>query len=70
MAVVVVQTHADDGHGGVHRGQEGRVGVGRSVVRHLQHIGAKISPGVEQRTLGLDLGIAGQHDSHALDLGP
>jgi hypothetical protein len=67
MAVIVVEAHADDRQPSVHGGQEGGVGVGRAVVRHLQHVGAQIGAGVEQRLLRLDLGVAGQHDPYPVD---
>jgi hypothetical protein len=59
MAVVVVGTHADHGKGRMDLGQEGRVRIRRTVVRHLEDVGPDVGPRIEQRTLSLDLGIAG-----------
>ena len=42
VPVVVVQPDADHREPGLHRGQEVRVGVGRAVVRHLEHVGAQV----------------------------
>jgi hypothetical protein len=70
MAVVVVQAHADHGDRRMNRGQEGGVGVRRAVMRHLEDVGPQVGAGVQQPTLGLDLGVAGQQDAHAADLGP
>jgi hypothetical protein len=69
MAVVVVHADADNREAGVHRSQEVRVGVGRAVVRHLEHVDAQVGPGVEKRLLGLDLGVAREHDPDAVDIG-
>lgn len=70
MAVVVVRADADDGDLGVHGGEELRREVGRPVVGHLQHVGPDVRPGGEQILLGLDLGVTGQQDPDAADLGP
>ena len=44
VAVVVVRTHADEADGGVRRGQEARIGVGRPVVPEpsANHVGYRI----------------------------
>ena len=39
-------------------------------MRHLEHVGPEVDPGAQQRLLGLDLGVAGQHDPQAAHGGP
>lgn len=63
MPVVVVQTDTDEPDPGVHGGEEGGVGVGRAVMRHLQHVGPDVDPRREHRLLRLDLHIARQQQA-------
>lgn len=69
MPVVVVDADADHSDLGVHGGEEVRIEVRRTVVRHLQHVGAQVGAGCDEVLLRLDLGIAGQEDPHAAHLG-
>lgn len=46
----------------MHRSEEGRREVRRTVVGHLQHIGPQVDAGGQQVLLRLDLGVAGQQD--------
>jgi hypothetical protein len=69
VPVVVVEPDADHADRCVHCREEVRIRIGRSVVRHLQHVGAQVGAGGQQRLLGLDLRIAGQQDPHPADLG-
>jgi hypothetical protein len=70
VPIVVVEANAHHRDGGVDGGEEVRIGVGRAVVRDLEHVGAKIRAGREQRALSLDLGVARQEDAYAVDHRP
>jgi hypothetical protein len=70
VAVVVVPSHADDRDRRVRGGHVVGVEVRRPVVRHLQHVGPQVGTRIDDRALRLDLGVAGQQQPHALDLGP
>jgi hypothetical protein len=39
-------------------------------MRHLEHVGAQVGAGLEQRSLGLDLGVSGKQDPHPPHGGP
>jgi hypothetical protein len=47
MAVVVARAHRDHRDARVDRSEEGRVGIGAAMVRHLQDVGSQVDPGVE-----------------------
>jgi hypothetical protein len=69
MSVVVVQPDADHRHGRVGGGQELRIGVCGTVVRDLEHVRPQVRTRVEQRALGIDLGITRQQDADTGHLG-
>jgi hypothetical protein len=62
-----MRADADDANRRVHGRQERRIGVGRAVMRHFQDVRAQIFPRPEQPVLFLHLGIAAEHDPHAID---
>src|SRR5689334_23567398 len=60
VAVAVARADADHGDLGAHRVQEVRGGVARAVMRHLEHVGGEVDPGVEQVELGGQLHVSGE----------
>jgi hypothetical protein len=69
VAVVVVQPDADHAERRMHSRKKIRVGVGRTVVRDFEDVGAQIDAGAEHRLLCLDLSITGKKQSHPADGG-
>ncbi|SMO92035.1 hypothetical protein SAMN06273567_107117 [Geodermatophilus aquaeductus] len=65
MPVGVVRADAHQRHPGAGRGEEGRVGVGAAVVRHLEHVGAQVHPAVEHTRLGGGTQVAGEQHPDA-----
>ena len=64
MTVVVVQTDRDDRNLGMHRSEERRHRIRRTVMRHLEYVGADVDMAVEHRLLRLDLGVRPEQDAH------
>ncbi|WP_239523937.1 hypothetical protein [Geodermatophilus normandii] len=60
VPVGVVRADADQRDPGAGRGEEGRVGVGAAVVRHLEHVGAQVHTTVEDPGLGRGAQVTGQ----------
>lgn len=74
MAVGIAGAYRDQGDGGVHLLDESRVAEGRTVVRHLEHVGAQVLAAGQQCVLPLHLGIPGEEQGatgrpHAQDDG-
>jgi hypothetical protein len=70
MPVVVVETHTDHAHPRMDRRQEVRVGVGRAVVRDLQHVRGDVHTVGQHGLLRLDLDVTRQQDAHVTDPRP
>jgi hypothetical protein len=70
VPVVVVQADTDHRDPRVDRGEEGGEGVGRAVVRNLEHVRAQVLTSVEHRLLRLHLGVPREQDALARDVGP
>lgn len=67
MTVVVAEADGDDRRTGMSRVEEGRRGVRRPVVGHLEHIGGQVGAGGEDRVLLLDLRVTGQQKPGSSD---
>ena len=65
MAVGVVRPHRDECDAGAAGGEEVGVGVGATVVRHLEDVGAQVDAVPDQPGLGLGTEIAGQQGGDA-----
>jgi hypothetical protein len=70
VPVGVVGTDGDQRDPSPARRQEGRVGVGAAVVRHLQHVGAQVHAGAQDARLGLGAQVAGEQHRDASGGGP
>ena len=62
MPVRVVRADGDQRDPGAARGQEGRIGVGTAVVRHLEHVRPQVHAGRQETCLGGSAQVAGEQD--------